>query len=103
LFVVMLLGTKYEMVSMDSLPSWFIGLIFMLLLLLFIIFFLFSQNYIKFLFSDFVFLNDNYLLLNDFNNLTILSYNILSSYYIIIAALILLVAMLGSIFLNDIV
>jgi|HigsolmetaAR206D_1030411.scaffolds.fasta_scaffold15274_3 hypothetical protein len=75
----------------------------MLLLLLFIIFFLFSQNYIKFLFSDFVFLNDNYLLLNDFNNLTILSYNILSSYYIIIAALILLVAMLGSIFLNDIV
>jgi len=46
-------------------------------------------------------LNDNYLMLNDFNNLTILAYNILSSYYILLAALILLVAMLGSIFLND--
>jgi len=101
LFVVMLLGTRYAIISMNSLPSWFIAILFILFVLFFIVFFLFSKNSINFLFTGSSLLNDNYLLLNDFNNLTILAYNILSSYYVIMAALILLVAMLGSIFLND--
>ena len=66
------------------------------------IFYLFSKNFIGSFFSGVSLFSDHYLLLNDFNNLMILSYNVLSSYYIILAALILLVAMLGSIFLNDI-
>lgn len=77
------------------------GILFIVFILFFVIFFLFSKNSINLFFTGNSLLNDNYLMLNDFNNLTILAYNILSSYYILLAALILLVAMLGSIFLND--